>query len=124
MVTASQSDARTHRTPKHFVRNARETVLFRESFGSAHASSRRFPRLAIRASFVIRLPRRPAREDFRSSRAEAGHSPAAPYPGEGWCFVIPDTRHNPVGQSINSHGILNRLDKCAASAFTPKTSVV
>src|SRR6058998_2026052 len=27
--------------------------------------------------------------------------------------------HNPVGQSMNSHGISNRLDKCAASAFTP-----
>ena len=33
------------------------------------------------------------------------------------------TPHNPVGQSMNSHGILNFFDKCAASAFTPKTSV-
>ena len=31
--------------------------------------------------------------------------------------------HKPVGQSINFHGISNRFDKCAASAFTPKISV-
>jgi len=35
----------------------------------------------------------------------------------------PDFRYKPVGQSINSFGILNRLDKCVVSAFTPKTSV-
>jgi len=29
----------------------------------------------------------------------------------------------PVGKSINSHGTLNRFDKCAASALTPKVSV-
>ena len=43
----SETDARTHRTPKHSVRNARETrVLFRVSFGSAHASPRRFARIS------------------------------------------------------------------------------
>ena len=36
---------------------------------------------------------------------------------------IPNSAHNPVGQSINSHGTLNRLDRCAASALTPNTSV-
>jgi uncharacterized protein (TIGR03067 family) len=38
-----KSDARTHRTPKHFVRNeSGDYLLFPDSFGSAHASSRRF----------------------------------------------------------------------------------
>src|SRR6516225_10580791 len=38
-----KSDARTHRTPKHCVRNAPETPdPFCESFRSAHASPRRF----------------------------------------------------------------------------------
>src|SRR6266702_4796732 len=32
-------------------------------------------------------------------------------------------RQSPVGKSRNSHGNLNRLDKWAASAFTPKVSV-
>src|SRR5258706_14791758 len=32
-------------------------------------------------------------------------------------------RHIPVGQSRKAHGTLKCLDKCAASAFTPKTSV-
>src|SRR6266850_949068 len=36
---------------------------------------------------------------------------------------IPNSAHNPVGQSINSHGTLNRFDRCAASALTPNTSV-
>ena len=31
--------------------------------------------------------------------------------------------HNPVGESINSQGRLNRSDKWAASALTPKVSV-
>src|SRR5262249_5279327 len=38
-------------------------------------------------------------------------------------FVVRTINHIPVGQSIKAHGTLNRLDKCAASAFTPKTSV-
>src|SRR5947199_8549263 len=43
----NESDARTHRTPKHSARNARETrVLFRVSFGSAQASPRRFARIS------------------------------------------------------------------------------
>src|SRR5215472_15144792 len=39
----NESDARTHRTPKHFVRHSPRThSWFRGSFWSAHASSRRF----------------------------------------------------------------------------------
>jgi hypothetical protein len=38
-------------------------------------------------------------------------------------LVIRVLGYIPVGQSIKAHGTLNRLDKCAASAFTPKTSV-
>src|SRR5438128_5307733 len=98
MVTASQSDARTHRTPKHFVRNARETVLFRESFGNAHASSRRFPRLAIRASFVIRLPRRPAREDFGVAGRGEGNWLPPPKPAKAGALAIPITLHFPLGK--------------------------
>ncbi|PYJ14006.1 MAG: hypothetical protein DME93_01305 [Verrucomicrobia bacterium] len=38
-----ESDAKTHRTLKHFVRKFTEMIVpFRGSFGSAHASSRRF----------------------------------------------------------------------------------
>jgi hypothetical protein len=39
-----ESDARTHRTPKALRAKSifRHYLLFRDSFGSAHASSRRF----------------------------------------------------------------------------------
>jgi hypothetical protein len=37
-----ESDAKTHRTPQHFVQNEQRAYLISRSFGSAHASSRRF----------------------------------------------------------------------------------
>jgi hypothetical protein len=49
----NESDAKTHRTPQHFVRNPRDTPnWFRESFRSAYAPSRRFCTVTILRGYL------------------------------------------------------------------------
>jgi len=105
-----REDATTHKfataNPSRGGRDAHSTAaegkLYAPQFETrAAANALYYSTFVPHSSFGIRLPRR------RLVRRR----------------VIPNSPHNPVGQSMNSHGIPNRLDKCAPSAFTPKTSV-